>query len=139
MTHVLNFNLRPENETERVAALQYYQILNTPAETEFDNIVKLAKAIFKVPVAHISFLDNEYEFVKAMAGLHDVVLVPRKDSLCTIAVLQPEITIIENTLLEPALTDHSAIAGPLGLRFLCRSADNYTQWFYYRNTLPGRF
>lgn len=117
MKYQLNVNLKPENEIERVAALQYYQIFNTPAETEFDNIVSLAKTIFNVPVAHISFLDEEYEFVKAIVGLDDVVLVPRKDSLCTIAVLKPEMIVIEDALLEPALVEHSAVAGPLGLRF----------------------
>jgi len=117
MKYELNVNIKPENEIERVAALRNYQILNSPAETEFDNIVKLAKTIFKVPVAHISFLDDEHEFVKAIVGLKDVVLVPRKDSLCNIAILQPEIVVIEDALLEPSLIDHSAVAGPLGLRF----------------------
>jgi len=117
MRYELNVNLKPDNEVERVAALQYYQILNTPAETEFDNIVNLAKTIFKVPIAHISFLDDEHEFVKAIVGLEGVVLVPRKDSLCTIAVLRPEVIVIEDTLSEPALVEHSAVAGPLGLRF----------------------
>ncbi|WP_461450315.1 ATP-binding protein [Mucilaginibacter sp.] len=117
MKYTTSLNLIPENEPERVAALHCYQILNTPAEPEFDNLVKLAKTIFKVPVAHISFLDTDFEFVKAITGLEGVKQVPREDSLCNLAIQQNEVTIIEDALLEPALVGNSAVVGPLGLRF----------------------
>ena len=40
----------PENETERLAALRSYQILDTPPDTEFDLLTALASQIAPRPL-----------------------------------------------------------------------------------------
>jgi|GEM_PF-2205263 len=110
-------NLLPDNDQERVLALDKYAIFNAPREKAFDNIVSLAQAIFKVPIAHLSFLDDKHEFVMASEGLGHVGLIPREESLCALTVLRADVVIIENALEEPLLTSHPYVKGDFGLRF----------------------
>lgn len=41
------------SETDRVAALASYAILDTPIESEFDDVVRLAAETFAAPIAVI--------------------------------------------------------------------------------------
>jgi len=52
----------------RVAKLAYYEILDTPKESAFDLIAKLAAEIFDAPRAGICFQAEEYFFLKARIG-----------------------------------------------------------------------
>jgi len=56
------------NETLRVAKLGYYDILDTPAESAFDQLTQLAAAIFEVPSAGICFQAAKNIFVKSQIG-----------------------------------------------------------------------
>ncbi|TSJ35908.1 PAS domain-containing protein [Mucilaginibacter corticis] len=107
----------PVNDSERITALARYRIFNTPGEPAFDSICKLAQTIFRMPITHVSFLDGTHEAVKASAGLPPMPLVDRGESLCALAVLSPEVTVIENALEEPLLDKHPAVHGGFGLRF----------------------
>ncbi|MGN7989478.1 sensor histidine kinase [Pedobacter sp. 22226] len=57
------------NETLRLAKLSYYDILDTPAESAFDQLTQLAAAIFEVSNAGISFQADDQVFVKSQIGL----------------------------------------------------------------------
>lgn len=117
MKNVYPIDIIPANDTERVAALQRYGIFNAPAEAAFDNIADLARTIFNVPIAHISFLDAEHEFVMASSGLGEIGLVDRGESLCALTLLKPEVLVIEDATKEPLLKDHPFVFGEFGLRF----------------------
>ncbi|TWJ03507.1 PAS domain S-box-containing protein [Mucilaginibacter frigoritolerans] len=117
MKNTYSFNIIPPNDSERVEALKKYHILNTPTEKDFDNIVKLAITIFRVPIAHISFLDAEYEFVKASIGIDGIVLVNRGESVCALSVLEPQIMVVEDALYDPVFNKHPYVHGEFGLRF----------------------
>ncbi|QNN44338.1 sensor histidine kinase [Pedobacter roseus] len=56
------------NETLRVAKLTYYDILDTAAESAFDQLTQLAVAIFDVQHAGILFQAAEKVFVKSQIG-----------------------------------------------------------------------
>jgi PAS domain S-box-containing protein len=129
MNNTYSFNIIPPNDSERVEALKRYRIFNTPAESEFDNIVKLATTIFRVPIAHISFLDAENEFVKASVGIDGIVLVDRGESICALSLLTPEVLVVENAFTDPVFARHPFVHGEFGLRFYAGapivSPDNY--------------
>lgn len=57
------------NEADRLAALKRYEILDTPPEAAFDHITALAAALFKAPIAIISFLDGNRLWFKSHHGL----------------------------------------------------------------------
>lgn len=57
------------SESERLAALKRYEILDTPPEAAFDHITALAAELFKAPIAIISFLDGNRLWFKSHHGL----------------------------------------------------------------------
>lgn len=117
MKSVFGFNVIPENDADRVKALNRYSIFNTPSEPSFNKIVQLAKSIFKTSIAHLSFMDAEREVVKASIGLENLLNVDRGESMCALTVFNSEITVIEDALKEPFLKNHPYVQGTFGLRF----------------------
>jgi signal transduction histidine kinase len=105
-------------ETERLAALEKYMIFDSEDEPGFKQICQLAATIFNVPIAHISFLGEQQEFVKEQVGIEaDIKFVDRKDSLCALAIREPGVKVIEDALTEPILKDNPFVYGDFGLRF----------------------
>ena len=58
----------PSNEVERIKALKGYNILDTLSEEEFDDIAELISYICKVPIAHVSFMDENRQWIKSKVG-----------------------------------------------------------------------
>jgi len=118
MESAYSFNIIPENDAERVAALKRYEILYTENEQAFDGIVDLAVTMFECPIAHISFVDEEFEFVKASSGIpKDLNKVERNQSLCALTIWESEMTIFEDASLDERLLKHPYVHGPFGIRF----------------------
>lgn len=59
----------PENEKERLAALQSYDLLDTLHEKVYDDLVKLAAVICGTPIALISLVDEKRQWFKANLGI----------------------------------------------------------------------
>lgn len=55
----------PLNEKERLAALREYQVLDTEAEPEFDEIAGLASEICQVPASLITLIDHNRTWIKS--------------------------------------------------------------------------
>ena len=55
-------------DMERLAALDGYDILDTPPETGFDDVVELAASLCGTPVALVSFVDADRQWFKARVG-----------------------------------------------------------------------
>lgn len=107
----------PENDAERVAALERYQIAGSEKETAFDSICRLACELFAVPISHISFLDANTEYIKAAVGLGDIASVGRSEGFCTLAILQPEVMLIEDASKHHILASHPYVTGEIMIRF----------------------
>lgn len=59
----------PINEPKRLAAVQAYELLDTPAEADFDAVVRLLASAARVPVAWLGLVDSDRVWVKAQVGL----------------------------------------------------------------------
>ena len=95
------------NDVQRLAALASYDILDTPPEEGFDDIVKLARQLCAVPVALISLVAADRQWFKARSGFPSCE-TDLNSSVCAHALTGPEILII------PDLTrDSRALANPL--------------------------
>ena len=67
-------------DLNRKAALRAYDILDTPPETAFDDLVMLAAQICQVPIAILGFIDSERYWIKANFGLK-LEAIPRASML----------------------------------------------------------
>lgn len=101
---------------ERLKALEEYQILDTPPEQDFDDIVALAAQICEVPVATITFLDQSRSWVKAKIGI-DYNSIPIEDSFCSLGLNAQGPMVIENCLLNPTYSGNPFVCQQDGLRF----------------------
>lgn len=107
----------PQNENERLKALQNLQILESEVQDVFDNIAHIVAETFDVPIALISFVDNEDVFFKGNAGMEGIKSNSRGISLCTLAILNDGVTVFEDALNEKCLLNNPLVAGKFGLRF----------------------
>jgi len=75
-------------EEFRLAALRRYDILDTPREADFDEVVQVASAICDVPISVVNLIDRGRQWFKAEVGL-GVRETPVDSSICAHAILQP--------------------------------------------------
>jgi len=56
-------------ELARLEALKRYEILDTAPESDFDDLVKLATKIFRLPISTVTIVDADRQWFKASVGL----------------------------------------------------------------------
>ena len=83
----------PPDETQRLQVLYSLNILDTPNDERFDRLTRLAKRVFDVPVALVTFIDKERQWVKSCAGIQ-VGDLPREISFCGHAILGDDVFVI---------------------------------------------
>ncbi|WP_143960931.1 PAS domain S-box protein [Litoribacter populi] len=93
----------PANEQERLQALREYKIMDTSEEETFDSIAKLASYICEVPIALISFIDEERQWFKANVGMDGVAESPRPLTFCQYTIMDDGLTYV------PDAAEHSTL------------------------------
>lgn len=106
----------PENENERLAALQDLCILDTPIQEGFERITRLAKSVFDVPIVAFSLIDSNRQWFKSIQGL-SVCETSREVSFCSHTINQDEIFIINDTLKDNRFADNPLVSGEPKIRF----------------------
>jgi GAF domain-containing protein len=107
----------PENDNDRIKALESYEIMHTLPEGFFNNLAFIIAKTFDTPIALISLVDRDQVFFKANVGMPGVEYVDRGVSLCSLAILDDEPTIFEDASSEPCLIANPLVAGEFGLKF----------------------
>lgn len=103
-------------EAERLAALQSYEILDTPPDGAFDRITTLAARHFDVPVALVSLVDEDRIWFKSRHGL-EAEQIARSPGLCASAVLSDDAYVVRDAIKDPRTLANPLVAGELGVRF----------------------
>lgn len=115
-------------EDKRIAALSGLKIIDTPPETDFDDIVKLCAEICEVPIGLITTVGKERQWFKAKVGI-EANETPRETAICGYCILQNDIFEIEDTLMDPRVSDMATVAGEPHIRFYAgypiQSRDGY--------------
>ena len=106
----------PEHEDERLRALRSYQILDTLPEDVYDDLVFLASVICQTPIALVSFVDENRQFLKANVGL-PVKETPRDVAFCAHAILGTEPLVVEDAASDPRFADNPLVTGGPQIRF----------------------
>lgn len=86
---------KPANEELRLKRLEEYRILDTDAEQTFDDLTFLASHVCQTPVAMISLIDSDRQWMKSTAG-YPPQIVERDISFCAHTILEPDMLVIED-------------------------------------------
>src|SRR6478735_523671 len=103
-------------ESERLAALRSYGILDTPLEEDFEDIVRIAAHVCKAPISVINLIDETRQWFKAEIGL-GVRETPLDVSICAHAILQPGLFVVDDTTKDARFSCNPLVTGKPHLRF----------------------
>ena len=103
-------------EGDRLSALYDYEILDTPFEIEFDDIVKLASQICETPISIVNLIDRERQWFKAEIGF-GIRETPLDNSICAHAILQNDFFVIPDTRQDIRFQNNPLVTGEPKLRF----------------------
>jgi len=103
-------------ETTRLAALQAYDVLGTPPESQFDDIVQLARTICVTPIALVSLVAADRQWFKARVGL-EAQETPIEQSVCAHAIKERELLVIVDLAQDPRTRANTLVTDGPRIRF----------------------
>lgn len=108
---------RASAETDRLAAVRRYAVLDTPPDGVFDRVAAIAARVFDAPIATVTIVDSDRVWFKAAHGLEGVSEIGRGPGLCASTILTDDTVVIPDTLADAAACSNPLVTGPAGVRF----------------------
>lgn len=106
----------PKDEAGRLNALYSYGILDTEAESDFDEIVVLASHICNAPISLISLIDKDRQWFKAKIGLEGDQ-TDREVAFCAHAIHQDSLMVVPDATKDVRFDDNPLVIGSPDIRF----------------------
>lgn len=107
----------PPDEVARLAALRALDVLDSPAEAEFDALVQAASTVCGTPISLISLVDTDRQWFKAKHGLADATQTPRGVAFCAHAILGDELFVVNDATADERFADNPLVTGAPDIRF----------------------
>ena len=105
------------DESRRLKGLHDLFVLDTEPEPIFDAIAKLASSLCGVPIALLSLVDEERQWIKANVGLPGVKQAPRNGSFCDHAIDGGALFEVPDATTDIRFADHPLVTDAPGIRF----------------------
>ena len=99
-----------DDEGGRLRALDRYAILDTPSEPQFEKIVALVREVLDVPIATVSLIAAERQWIKAASGM-EAGQCERRMAFCDQTIGAREILTVEDATLDPRFADNIHVTG----------------------------
>jgi GAF domain-containing protein len=94
-------------EQERLQELYAYDILDSEAEKEYDELVELASQICECPITAINFIAKDRQWAKAHIGPD--LTESREESFCAYTILNPAPFVVEDAVKDARFADNPAV------------------------------
>ena len=101
---------------DRLDALYRYDVLDTPPDETFDHVVELAAHLFSTPIAMVTLIDADRQWVKASVG-GEPRDIDRRVSFCTHTICDDAVMVVEDATEDERFADNPFVAGEPGIRF----------------------
>ncbi|RZI54260.1 MAG: phosphodiesterase [Pseudomonas sp.] len=105
-----------QNEANRLHSLRSAGLLDTMASESFDRISRLAAALFDVPIALVSLVDEDRQWFKSCIGL-DVSQTAREYAFCDYTIRTAEVLVIEDATQDARFAANPLVTGEPHIRF----------------------
>ena len=105
-----------ENEAERIRALRRYAVLDSPTESAFDRITRLAVRLLGTPISTLTLVDEDRQWFKSAYGL-DRRENPRELSFCAHAILSDEVMVVPDATADRRFATNPLVTGEPNIRF----------------------
>ncbi|HYD40502.1 MAG TPA: ATP-binding protein [Anaeromyxobacter sp.] len=104
------------DEGERLRILREYEILDTPEEEAFDEVVQIASRFFRAPTVLVTLVDEARQWFKAHKGFA-LRETPREWSFCAHAVAANAPLVVTDALADPRFAANPLVTGDPRIRF----------------------
>lgn len=94
----------------------FYAILDTDPEEQFDRLAKLASLTLRMPIAAVSLLDTNRQWFKAMVGT-PLKETPLEYSFSSYAVREDELFVVSDASQDSRFCANPLVTGEPGIRF----------------------
>ncbi|MDB5005824.1 MAG: hypothetical protein JWQ84_559 [Mucilaginibacter sp.] len=108
-------------EDIRLLAVERFKTLNLEAESEFQEFVKMASDICHTPIALITLIGEDTQWLKVRKGT-DVMEMPRSTSFCTHAIERDEVMVVPDAKLDSRFSNNPIVVGEPNIRFYAGTA-----------------
>jgi phosphoribosyl 1,2-cyclic phosphodiesterase/CheY-like chemotaxis protein len=106
----------PDDEDRRIVSLRDLNILDTEPEERFDRITRIAAALFDVPMAVISLVDENRQWFKSCVG-SNTKETPRDAAFCAHVVYNREPMIVSDAFQDVRFADNPLVLNEPRIRF----------------------
>jgi len=103
-------------EAKRLEKLYSYEILDTLPDASFDRITRLAQATLQTPIAMISLVDANRQWIKSVQGLN-IRETPRAASFCSHVIESNEPMVVADAREDHRFRDNPLVVGEPHIRF----------------------
>lgn len=104
-------------EQNRLNALLKLKVLDSPFETVFDTITRIASDTADAPIALISLTDSSRHWFKANVGLEGVKEAPRENSFCDCTIESDGSFEVCDASKDDRFLNHPMVKGDPNIRF----------------------
>ena len=98
------------DEAGRLAALNRYEVLDSPNEAAFDRITHLVKTVLNVPICTVTLIDANRQWFKSCVGV-SVRETARDISFCTHTIQRRKPMYIPDATQDPRFADNPLVMG----------------------------
>ena len=99
------------DEAGRLAALRRSEILDTAPEASFDRITRLVQTVLNVPIALVSLIDADRQWLKSCVGL-GLSETSREVSFCSHTIRRREPMVVPDACEDPRFANNPLVTGP---------------------------